>query len=141
MKTKTDGIIVIICLCYHCWEEIIVYPYFIWLNILFGLMKQKHLLMSLRLDIWLTQVWILIKHSNNKCKILCILDLVKSHNLLLNPHYQNINITVLASIIFFETRGDNPKKAFRVLSCVIYRIIKHYDCIDYLACQSKQKVK
>ena len=36
MKTKTDGIIVIVCICYHCWGQIIVNPYFIWLNILFG---------------------------------------------------------------------------------------------------------
>ena len=41
IKTNTDIIIVIIFLCYHCWVQIIVYPYYIWLNILSGLMKQK----------------------------------------------------------------------------------------------------
>ena len=41
LKTKTNGIIVIICLCYHCWGQIIVYSYFIWLNVLFVLIKQK----------------------------------------------------------------------------------------------------
>ena len=30
---NTDGIIVTIYLCYHCWGRIIVYPYFIWLNV------------------------------------------------------------------------------------------------------------
>ena len=40
--------------------------------------------------------------------------------------------------MFYETRADNPKKAFRMLSCVIYIIIKNYVCIDYLACQSEK---
>ena len=48
------------------------------------------------------------------------------------------NTSVLALIIFYEIRSDNPKKYFRVLSCVIYTIIKNYVCIDYLACQSKK---
>ena len=50
----------------------------------------------------------------------------------------NNNTIVLALIIFYEAIADNPKKAFRVLSCVIYTIIKHYVCIDYLACQYKK---
>ena len=40
--------------------------------------------------------------------------------------------------MFYETRADNPGKNFRVLSCVIYTIIKNYVCIDYLDCQSKK---
>ena len=48
------------------------------------------------------------------------------------------NTSVLALIIFYETRSDNPKKYFRVLSCNIYTIIKIYVCIDYLDFQSKQ---
>ena len=40
-------------------------------------------------------------------------------------------------MIFYETRADNPKKAFRSLSCVIYTIINDYFCIDYLDVQSK----
>ena len=43
--------------------------------------------------------------------------------------------SVLALIMFYEIRGD--KKAYRLLSCVIYTIIKKI-CIDYLARQSKQ---
>ena len=39
---------------------------------------------------------------------------------------------VLALIMFYESRADNPKKTFRVLSCVIYTIIKSYVCIDDL---------
>ena len=46
------------------------------------------------------------------------------------------NTSMLAFIIFYETIAYN--KAYRVLSCVIYTIIKNYVCIDYLACQSKQ---
>ena len=34
------------------------------------------------------------------------------------------NTRVLALIIFYETRVDNPKKVFRVVSCFIYTIIK-----------------
>ena len=40
--------------------------------------------------------------------------------------------------MFHETRGENPEKYFRVLSCVIYNMIKKKVCIDYLACQSKK---
>ena len=43
--------------------------------------------------------------------------------------------SVLALIIFYETRSYNPEKAFRVLSCVIYNIINNYVYIDYLYCQ------
>ena len=43
--------------------------------------------------------------------------------------------------MFDETRVDNPKKYFRVLSCVIYNIINNYICINYLACQYFFKVK
>ena len=41
--------------------------------------------------------------------------------------------SVLALIMFYEKRGD--KKAYKVLSCVIYTIIKNYVCIDYIAFQ------
>ena len=42
---------------------------------------------------------------------------------------------VLALLMIYETRADNPKKYFKVLSCVIYTITKNYICIDYLAFQ------
>ena len=45
------------------------------------------------------------------------------------------NISLLALIMFYDTRADNPKKYFRVLSCVIYTTIKNYVCIDYIACK------
>ena len=45
------------------------------------------------------------------------------------------NTSVLSLIMFYETRADNPKKDFGVLSCVIYTIIKNYICIYYLAYQ------
>ena len=41
MKTKTDGIIFIICLFYHCWGIIIVYPYFIWINVFIWINETK----------------------------------------------------------------------------------------------------
>ena len=43
---------------------------------------------------------------------------------------------MLALITFSETIAD--KKSYRVLSFVIYTIIKNYFCIYYLACQTKQ---
>ena len=45
---------------------------------------------------------------------------------------------VLSLLIFYETRAYNPKKYFKVLSCVIYTIIKNYVCIKYLSFQSKK---
>ena len=39
--------------------------------------------------------------------------------------------------MFYETR-NNPKKDFKVLSCVIYKIIINYVCIDYIARQQKK---
>ena len=51
---------------------------------------------------------------------------------------ENNNTSVLELIIFYETRADNPKQYFRVLSCVIYTIIKNYVCIGNLARQSKK---
>ena len=47
------------------------------------------------------------------------------------------NTRVLALLMFYETR-KNPKKVFKVLSYVIYTIIRNYVCIDYLASESKQ---
>ena len=43
------------------------------------------------------------------------------------------NTSVLELVMFYETRLDN--KLYRVLSCVIYTIIRNYVCIDYLAFQ------
>ena len=47
----------------------------------------------------------------------------------------NKNTSVFALIMFYEKKSDNPKKAFRVTSCVIYTIFENDVCIDYLACQ------
>ena len=47
------------------------------------------------------------------------------------------NTRVLALLMFYETR-NNPKKYFKVLSCVIYTVISNYACIDYLACEQKK---
>ena len=41
---------------------------------------------------------------------------------------------LLVLLMFYETR-QNPKKVFKVLSCVIYTIISNYVFIDYLACE------
>ena len=55
------------------------------------------------------------------------------------PHISKIlakKTRVLALLMFYETR-KNPKKVFKVLSCVIYTIISNYVCIYYLASESK----
>ena len=48
------------------------------------------------------------------------------------------NASVLALIMFYETRAYNPRKYFILSSCVIYTIIKNCVCIDYLYCQLKK---
>ena len=50
------------------------------------------------------------------------------------PHTskKNKKTRVLALLMFYGTRKKH-KKVFKVLSCVIYTIIKNYVCIDYLA--------
>ena len=44
------------------------------------------------------------------------------------------NTRALELIMFYETRGYNLKKYFRVSSCVVYSIIENYVCIDYIDC-------
>ena len=39
---------------------------------------------------------------------------------------------VLALAMFLDNRKKHAKKMFRVLSCVVYKIISNYACIDYL---------
>ena len=39
--------------------------------------------------------------------------------------------------MFYETR-NNPNKAVKVLTCVIYTIINNYVCIDFLACKTNK---
>ena len=61
--------------------------------------------------------------------------LVQAHNLILKIKFSQKDTSVLELLIFHETIGLNPNKAFRLLSCVIHTIIDNYVCIDYLACQ------
>ena len=42
------------------------------------------------------------------------------------------NTRVLALVVYDELGNLNPRKMFKVLSCVIYAIIDRYVCIDYL---------
>ena len=44
---------------------------------------------------------------------------------------------MLALIMFYETRGYNPEKAFRVLIWVVYSLIENYFRIYYLDFLSK----
>ena len=47
------------------------------------------------------------------------------------------NTSVMALITINENSGKNIRKVYRVLSSVVYNIIKNYICIDYLSCKSK----
>ena len=47
------------------------------------------------------------------------------------------NTCVVALIMFYENNRLNTKQVYRVLSCVLYSIIKNYVCFNYLSCQSK----
>ena len=49
------------------------------------------------------------------------------------------NTRVLSLVVFCELGNINPRKMFKVLSCVIYKIIDRYVCIDYL-CTEKKKI-
>ena len=42
------------------------------------------------------------------------------------------NTRVLALVVHYDLGNLNPRKMFKVLSCVIYAIIDRYVCIDYL---------
>ena len=60
-------------------------------------------------------------------------------------NYKHINKTlmkrdkrVLALVVFYEIGNFNPRKIFRVLSCVIYTIIDRYVYIDYLGTETKK---
>ena len=61
-----------------------------------------------------------------------------------NAHISKIllkdNTGVLALLMFYEDRGVNTGKMFRVLSFVIYTIISKYVCIEYLGSE-KEKIK
>ena len=45
---------------------------------------------------------------------------------------------VIALVAFYELGNNNPRKMFKVLSCVIYTIIDRYVCIDYLGTEIKK---
>ena len=48
------------------------------------------------------------------------------------------NTRVLALVVNYELGNINPRKMFKVLSCVIYSIIDRYVCIDYLDTEIKK---
>ena len=45
---------------------------------------------------------------------------------------------VIVLVFFYELGNINPRKMFKVLSCVIYTIIDRYVCIDYLGAEKKK---
>ena len=59
-----------------------------------------------------------------------------------NSHINTIlmkkNTRVFTLVVFYEFGGINPRKMFKVLSCVIYTIIYRYICIDFLGTEKKK---
>ena len=51
------------------------------------------------------------------------------------------NTRVLALVVHCELGNINPRKMFKVLSCVIYEIIDRYVCIDYLGTEIKKIIQ
>ena len=64
--------------------------------------------------------------------------MVKIQTLILIQHHKQKNTRVLALVVFYEHGSTNPRKNFKVLSCVIYTIIDRYFCIDYLGTEKKK---
>ena len=56
----------------------------------------------------------------------------------INKTLMNRDTRVLALVVFYEQGDFNPRKMFRVLSCVIYTIIDRCVCIDYLGIETKK---
>ena len=132
LRTKIDRIILRILPCNNCWGIIIVYPYFIWLKVLFGLRKQTIIEFSIGYMINPTlNINKAFRKQANKCMETIFGTITKSH---IKTTLAKNKTRVLELSLFYETR-QNPKKYFKVLSCVIYTIISNYVCIDYLACE------
>ena len=56
-------------------------------------------------------------------------------------YWKNIiekNTRVLALVIFYDNGKKFIRRMFRVLSCVIYTIIRKYVCIDYLGSEKSK---
>ena len=56
----------------------------------------------------------------------------------INKTLMKRNTRVLALVVHYELGNINPRKMFKVLSCVIYAIIDRYVCIDYLGTKIKK---
>ena len=73
----------------------------------------------------------LAKTSKNKCKNKLFTTFGEITKPFIKATLAKNNTSVLALIMFYEKRAYNPKEYFKVLSCVIYTVIKNYVCIDY----------
>ena len=56
----------------------------------------------------------------------------------INKTLMNRYTREIALVVFYEHGTFNPRKMFKVLSCVIYTIIDRYVCIDYLGTETKK---
>ena len=82
----------------------------------------------------------LFRHKVFKEKVkLCLkdtfgADTVKQINIILKKR----NTRVIALIMIYELGSYSTIKVFKVLSCVVYKMIEKYVCIDYLCTLNKR---
>ena len=103
----------------------------------FGFKKQVNASMIFLLDICLIQLY-LKKVFREQVKA-CLRNTFRADtNQHISKTLQKQNTRVLELVVFYELGNTNPRKMFKVLSCVIYKIIDRYVCIDYLGTEIKK---
>ena len=94
-------------------------------------------LINLKLVIWLTLSSTLIRCSEKNLKK-CLRATFHENTMENIRHVMKKKDTcVISLIMFYDSKGKNPIKVYRALSCVLYYLIENYVFIDYLSCQSK----
>ena len=135
MKTKTDGIIVIICLCYHCREKnhslplLYMAKHFIWLN------ETKKRYNDFAIGYMINTCLNVNKDFIDQVEKYMYATFGEITQHFIKATLSKYNTSVFTLIMFYDTGEENHKKYFKVLSCVIYTVIKNCVCIDYLAFQ------
>ena len=103
----------------------------------FGLKKQINVSTSFLLGICSIQIY--TQKSFREQVKACLNNTFGSDtNILINKTLMKRNTRVLALVVFYELGNINPRKNFKVLSCVIYTIIDRYVCIYYLVTDIKK---
>ena len=140
LGTKIDGIIVIVCLCYHCWGANRRIPLF-HMSKCFICLNEKKIVNEFTIGYMINTVFNVNKAFREQVETCMYTTFGEITQPFIKATFSKKNTSVLALIIFYDTRAYNPKKYFRALSCVIYNMIKNFVCIDYLYFKSKNEVR